>query len=98
VSQALDSMVVQVTASEGNGAAFMRGQMVAIKVTPTTPVALLGNPNATIASIRPGMVLTMWGLSDRTGHVMLIPHDIMHLLPNTAAILSKAAPKDDSAV
>jgi len=45
---------------------------------------------STIADVRPGMVLTMWGLTQNAAHVLVAPHDITQLLGN-AATLTKAA-------
>jgi hypothetical protein len=95
VSQALNEMVVGVTANEGRLAAIPVGDRAFVDVTPTTAVSLVGKPNATIADVRPGMVLTMWGLSDNVSHVVFAPHDITQLL-SSAATLSKAAPDDNT--
>jgi len=98
LSRAMDQLDVQVTANEGNArAAFPVGEFASIVVSPTTVVNLLGKPGATIADVRPGMVLTMYGLSDSTLHTMLAPHDITQLLGNTATRLTKIAPSDSTA-
>jgi hypothetical protein len=97
ISRALDQLVVRVTANEGRYAAFERGAIATIDVTPATKFALLNNPNATTADVRPGMVLTGWGLSNRDSHIMFSPHDLTQLLPRAAAALAHAGQADTTA-
>jgi hypothetical protein len=64
-------------------------------VSPTTPVNLVGKPTATMADVRPGMVLTMWALTQNEAHVVFAPHDITQLQGNAGA-LTKVAPSDNT--
>ena len=96
VGRALDRMVLVVTANEGGNAAIARGDIATLDITPTTHVTLIGQPNATPANVRPGMVLTLWGLSNREGHIVFRPHDITQLLTSSANVLTKSAPSDST--
>ncbi len=95
IDQALNQLVLIVTADEGKLAAIPVGDHAFVDVTPTTPVSLVGKPTATMADVRPGMVLTMWGLTQNEAHVLFAPHDITQLLGN-AANLTKVAPNDST--
>ena len=95
VDQALNQLVLIVTADEGKFAAIPVNDHAFVDVSPTTPVSLVGKPAATIADVRPGMVLTMWGLTQNEAHVLFAPHDITQLLGN-AATLTKVAPSDST--
>jgi hypothetical protein len=96
VSRALDRMVLRVTANQGSNAAIPVGNIATLNITPTTPVDLLGQHNGTVANVRPGMVLTLWGLSNRPGQIVFRPHDITQLLTNNANVLTKSAPGDNT--
>ncbi len=95
LNQALNQLVLIVTADEGKLSAIPVGDRAFVDVTPTTPVSLVGKPAATMADVRPGMVLTMWGLTQNEAHVLFAPHDITQLLGN-AASLTKVAPNDST--
>ncbi len=96
VSRTLDRLVVRVTANQGGNAAIPVGNIATLNITPTTPVDLIGQHNATPANVRPGMVLTLWGLSNRPGQIVFRPHDITQLLTNSANVLTKSAPSDST--
>jgi hypothetical protein len=96
ISRAFDRMVLRVTANQGGNAAIPVGNIATLNITPTTPVTLIGQHNATVANVRPGMVLTLWGLSNRPGQIVFRPHDITQLLTN-AGVLTKSAPGDNTA-
>jgi hypothetical protein len=95
VDQALNQLVLIVTADEGKLAAIPVGDHAFVDVTPTTPVSLVGKSNATMADVRPGMVLTMWGLTQNEAHVLFAPRGITQLLGN-AATLTQVAPNDST--
>lgn len=96
VGRGLERMVVRVSANEGSNAAIPLGDIATVDTTSATHVDLIGKPNGTIADVRPGMVLTFYGLSDREGHIVFAPHDITQLLPTSAKTLTKAAPNDNT--
>jgi hypothetical protein len=96
ISRAFDRMVLRVTANQGGNAAIPVGNIATLNITPATPVVLIGQPNATVTNVRPGMVLTLWGLSNRPGQIVFRPHDITQLLTN-AGVLTKSAPSDNTA-
>jgi hypothetical protein len=95
ISRAFDRMVLRVTANQGGNAAIPVGNIAILNITPTTPVDLIGQPTGTVANVRPGMVLTLWGLSNRPGQTVFRPHDITQLLTN-ANVLTKSAPGDNT--
>jgi hypothetical protein len=95
ISRAFDRMVLRVTANQGGNAAIPVGDIATLNITPTTPVVLIGQSNATVANVRPGMVITLWGLSNRPGQIVFRPHDITQLLTN-AGVLTKSAPGDST--
>ncbi|MGH2346043.1 MAG: hypothetical protein ACRDG4_12515, partial [Chloroflexota bacterium] len=96
VGRAFDRMVLRVTANQGANAAIPRGDIATLDIAPTTRVTLIGKPNAGMADVRPGMVLTLWGLSNREGHIVFRPHDITQLLTNGANTLTRSAPSDST--
>jgi hypothetical protein len=55
----------------------------------------MGEPTASLAEVRPGMVLTQWGLTQNEAHVLFAPHDITQPLGNAGA-LTKVAPSDNT--
>lgn len=96
VGGGLHRIAVQVTANEGKDAAFGLGATVTLDVSPTTKVELLNHHAGTAGSLRPGMALTLWGLSNRDAHLVLSPHDISQILVNGDGKLTKAAPADST--
>jgi len=96
VGRGLERMVVRVTANEGSNAAIHLNDIATVDTTSTTPVDLIGKPNGTMADVRPGMVLTFYGLTNREGHIVFAPHDITQLLPTSAKTLTKAAPSNNT--
>lgn len=96
VGRDLTQMVVRVTANEGANAAIRRGAIATVDTTATTVVTLTGGKPGTMADVRPGMVLTFWGLSNREGHIVFVPHDVTQLLASSANTLTKAAPNDNT--
>lgn len=96
IGSGLHRLVVQVTANEGKNAAFAVKETVTLDVSPTTKVELLGGHMGTIANLRPGTLLTCWGLSNRNAHAMFSPHDITQILSSGAGKLTKVAPPDST--
>jgi dihydrofolate reductase len=58
VDQALNQLAPIVTADEGKLAAIPVRDHCFIDVSPTTPVSLVGKPTATMADVRPGILIT----------------------------------------
>jgi hypothetical protein len=84
ITPALSQVTLTVTATKGhNVAAFMVGQSVTLDITSVTPV-FLGKTAGTTASLKIGMTVRTFGLSDSVTGVMAAPHAI-HIVPAKAA-------------
>jgi hypothetical protein len=92
LSHDLRQVAVTITANEGARAAFALGFTVLIDVTATTPVAFVGGKSGTVAQLRPGMHVTLYGLSAIESHTIAGPRGVTQILPLNAAVLSEAAP------
>ena len=84
ITSDLSQVTLTVTATKGhNVAAFMVGQSVTLDLTSATPV-FLGKTAGTTASLKVGMTVRTFGLSDSVTGVMAAPHAI-HIVPAKAA-------------
>ena len=92
VTHGYAQVAVQVTATEGKDAAFAVGETVLLNTTPSTRVQFLGGRVGTVAQLRPGMHITLFGLSVREDHLVLDPQDMMEILAANAGSLAKVAP------
>ncbi len=94
LTRPLAQLALRVTATEGANAAFARGFTVLVDVTPATPVRFLDGHSGTVSQLRPGTTITLYGLSDREGHLVLSPRAIAETLPTIAATPAQVSPAD----
>jgi hypothetical protein len=90
----LSGVALKVTANEGSGAAFAIGSVVQVATTPATPIRFLNGHVGRVPDLRPGMRLTLYGLSDRAAQMVVSPHDIAQIPSKRAGVLTSAAPDD----
>lgn len=93
----LGGVALKVTANEGSGAAFGNGSVITVATTPSTTLRLLNGRMGRVPDLRPGMIVTLYGLSDRAAQMVLSPHGLEQIAAAHAGALTRTAPDDGTA-
>jgi hypothetical protein len=97
VASNLSGIALRVTANEGRDAAFGVGTIIMINTTPSTSIRFLDGHTGHLTDLRPGMRLTLYGVSDREGQIVVSPHSIEQIRSARAHVLTRVAPDDSAA-